>query len=84
MSAPIDGGAGETSSAFCCCCCCSYPKDCVAGISAGVITSAMAAIPSRDNLVIIAHELLILIKRIFPDHVLFLSKSKGSEYFFYG
>jgi hypothetical protein len=39
----------------------------IAGISARVITSAMAVIPSRDALKFIASNYLIMVKRIFPD-----------------
>jgi hypothetical protein len=65
MSAPMDGGAGAMSS--------SCPKDCIAGISTGVTTSAMTAISSRDSLEFITDDSLIMIKRIFPDYVQFLS-----------
>src|SRR5919106_477514 len=51
MSAPMDGGAGAMSSSCCSCCSTSScPKDCIAGISTGVITSAITAIPSRVSL----------------------------------
>jgi hypothetical protein len=49
--APIDGGAGAISSSYCSSC---AKDDCVAGISTGVITSAITAIPSRDSLKFIA------------------------------
>jgi hypothetical protein len=62
----MDGDAGPMSSS---CYCSSCPKDCIyiAGISARVITSAMAVIPSRDALKFIASNYLIMVKRIFPD-----------------
>ena len=75
ISAPMDGGAGAMSSLSCCCGYSSCAKECIAGISAGVITNAMAAIPSRDSLEFIAHDSLIMIKRIFPDYVQISPKS---------